>query len=385
MDFDLSEEQRLLKESVDRLIEDRYGDFDRRKSYQQKPQGWSRAVWQDFTDLGLTALPFGESSGGIGGGPVETMIVMEAIGRGLVLEPFLQTTVLGGAALKLGASTALAEAMVSQIIEGSLILALAHTEPQSRYNLSNVQTSARLANGQYILDGRKSLVENGDSADKLIVSARTSGGPTDGDGITLFLVDAKQPGVQIHGSASQDGKRVAEIIFSGAKASKDEILGVPDQGHALLSELICIGIAALAAESVGAMERLHAMTVDYLKTRKQFGVPIGSFQVLQHKSADMMVELEQARSMACYAAMMLSASPNERMAALSAVKIAINKASRFVGQQAIQLHGGIGMTLEYQASHYFKRLTAIEQTFGDTDYHLAELAKVEGEEAAIIA
>jgi alkylation response protein AidB-like acyl-CoA dehydrogenase len=383
MDFDLTDEQQLLKDSVDRLIADRYGDFERRKIYGQCAGGWSRAVWQDFASLGLTALPFSESLGGIGGGPVETMIVMEAIGRGLALEPFLSTVVLGGAALRLGANKTLMETIAPQIAGGDLILALAYAEPESRYNLANVKTSARSSNGHYVLEGRKSLVMNGGSAEKLIVSARTSGSQADADGITMFLADAKAPGVEIHDSASQDGRRVAEIIFSGASVSNDRILGLPGQGYALLSELSDIAIAALAAEAVGAMERLQALTVDYLKTRKQFGIAIGNFQVLQHKAVDMTIALEQARSMACYGAMMLSAEARQRSAALSAVKIQINKSARFLGQQAIQLHGGIGMTAEYQGSHYFKRLTVIEQMFGNTDYHMATLARADEGESLI--
>jgi alkylation response protein AidB-like acyl-CoA dehydrogenase len=335
-------------------------------------------VWQDFASLGLTALPFDESMGGIDGGPIETMIVMEAIGRGLALEPFLSTVVLGGAAIRRGASATLAETIVPQIAEGNLILALAQTERQSRYNLHDVATTARRSNGHYVLDGRKSVVPHGDSADKLIVSARTSGGQRDRDGITLFLVDANAPGVEIHGSASQDGRRIAEILFSGVQVDAGSILGEPDRGHALLAETVDIGIAALAAEAVGAMEALQAMTVDYLKTRKQFGVAIGTFQALQHRAVDMMIALEQARSMACYAAMMAAAPAEERRPALSAVKVQINKSARYVGQQAIQLHGGIGVTAEYQASHFFKRLSGIENTFGDTDYHMAELSRSDG-------
>ncbi len=377
MDFDLTEEQRLLQDSIGRFLEDRYGDFERRKSYQKKPGGWSRSAWQDFTSIGLTALPFSEDKGGIGGGPVETMIVMEAIGRWLALEPFLSTVVIAGTAVNRSLNRPLAESLIPQIADGTCIATLAHSEPQSRYNLANVKTSARRANGHYVIDGRKSLVLHGCSADKLMVSARLGGAQTDPDQIALFVLDAKAPGIEIHGTPSQDGKRVAEIVFSGVQASADQLLAGPEEGYALIGELTAAGIAALAAEAVGAIERLNAMTVDYLMTRKQFGVPIGSFQVLQHKAADMMIALEQARSMAYYGAMMLPAPPRERDAALSAVKIQINKSARLVGQQAIQLHGGIGMTLEYQASHYFKRLTAIEQSFGDTPYHLAQLGKVQ--------
>ncbi len=379
MDFDLTEEQQLLKDSVDRLIADRYGDLERRKTYALSPDGWSKAVWQDFASMGLTTLPFDESAGGIGGGPVETMIVMEAIGRGLVLEPFLQTVVLSGAALRLGSNKKLAEIIGPRIAEGKLIIALALAEPDSRYNLASVKTAARLNNGQYSLDGRKSLVEYGGSADMLIVSARTGGSHTDPNGIALFLVDAGAPGVEIHTTASQDGRRISEIVFSAVPAVEDRMLAPPAQGHAILCELADIAISALAAEAVGAMEKLNALTVDYLKTRKQFGVPIGSFQVLQHKAVDMTIALEQARSMACYGAMMLASPAKERSVALSAVKIQINKSARFIGQQAIQLHGGIGMTSEYQASHYFKRLTAIEQSFGDIDHHMAALLRADGD------
>jgi pimeloyl-CoA dehydrogenase small subunit len=378
MDFDLTDEQRLLKDRFDRLIADRYGDFERRKGYQQEPGGWSRSVWQEFAALGLTALPFDESMGGVGGGPIETMIVMEAIGRGLVLEPFYSTIVLGGAAIRLGAKPALAEALVPQIVEGKLILTLAQVERQSRYNLNDVATVARRSNGHYVLEGRKSVVLYGDSADKLIVSARTAGARRDPEGITLFLVDAKSPGIEIHGTSSQDGRRVAEVIFSGAQVEAGAILGEPDRGLPLLAEIAGIGIAALAAEAVGAMERLHALTLEYLKTRTQFGVTIGSFQALQHHAADMMIALEQARSMAYYATMMLNAPAEERSAAMSAVKIQVNKSARFIGQQAIQLHGGIGMTLEYQGSHYFKRLTTVEAEFGDTDHHIAALSERNG-------
>ncbi len=335
-------------------------------------------MWRDFAELGLTALPFNEAVGGINGGPVETMIVMEAIGRGLALEPFLSTVVLAGTALARGGNRALAEEIASKIAEGDFIVAFAQTERQSRYELHNVGVTARRRNGHYAIEGRKSLVLHGDSAGKLLVSARTAGAQRDREGITLFFVDAKAPGVEIHASASQDGRRVAEILLSGAEAAASSIIGEVDGGYALLGEIVDAGIAALAAEAVGAMERLHGLTLEYLKTRKQFGVPIGNFQALQHRAADMMIALEQARSMAYYAAMMAQESAERRRPALSAAKVQINKSARFVGQQAIQLHGGIGVTAEYQAGHYFKRLSAIENTFGDTDYHMAELSQWDG-------
>ncbi len=378
MDFDLSEEQSQIKDSVDRLIEDRYGDFERRQAYAKETGGWSRAVWRDYVNLGLTALPFGESEGGIGGGPLETMIVMEAIGRGLTLEPFFSTVVLGAAALRLGGTSEQRETLIPQIIAGELIIALAHGERQARYDLFDVATTAREAEGGFVLDGHKAMVLHGDSADRLIVSARTSGGRRDKSGISLFLVDAKAPGVEIHGYEGQDAQRVAEITLNGVKIGADAMLGQRGEGLGLLEHIVDIGIAALAAEAVGAMEALHLLTVDYLKTRKQFGVPIGSFQALQHRAVDMMIALEQARSMAVLAAMVANSAPGERRASISAAKVQINRSARFVGQQAIQLHGGIGMTMEYKAGHYFKRLTMIESQFGDTDYHLAKVSEAGG-------
>ncbi len=378
MDFDLTQEQALLKDSVDRLIADRYGDFERRGHYAAEPGGWSRTVWKDYADLGLTLLPFEESMGGIGGGPLETMIVMEAMGRGLTLEPFLATMVLGAAALRLGGTPDQQQALIPKIAAGDMILALAQGERQARYDLFDVATTAREAEGGFVLDGHKTMVVHGDSADMLIVSARISGERRDKSGIALFLVDAKAPGVEIHGYDGQDAQRVAEIALNGVKAGANSVLGAREQGLALLEHVVDTGIAALAAEAVGAMDALHALTVDYLKTRKQFGVPIGSFQVLQHRAVDMMIALEQARSMAIFAAMMADAEPKQRRAAISAAKVQINRSARHVGQQAIQLHGGIGMTMEYKAGHYFKRLTMIEVLFGDTDHHLARVAEAGG-------
>jgi pimeloyl-CoA dehydrogenase small subunit len=378
MDFDLTQEQSLLKDSVDRLIADRYGDFERRNGYAKEPGGWSRSVWRDYVDLGLTLLPFEESMGGIGGGPLETMIVMEAVGRGLTLEPFLSTMVLGAAALRLGGTRQQQDVIIPKIAAGEMILALAQGERQARYDLFDVATTAREAEGGFVLDGHKGMVVHGDSADMLVVSARTSGERRDKAGMTLFLVDATATGVEIHGYDGQDALRVAEVTLNGVKVGADAMLGARDQGLALLEHIVDIGIAALAAEAVGAMDVLHALTIEYLKTRKQFGVAIGSFQALQHRAVDMMIALEQARSMSVFAAMMVNAEPKTRRAAISAAKVQINRSARYVGQQAIQLHGGIGMTMEYKAGHYFKRLTMIESLFGDTDYHLAKVAEAGG-------
>jgi alkylation response protein AidB-like acyl-CoA dehydrogenase len=311
------------------------------------------------------------------------MIVMEAIGRALALEPFLATVVIGGSLLRRGGSDALRAALVPQIAAGDLRIAFAHAERQARYDLADIAVTARRDGGDYILDGAKSLVIHGDSADKLIVSARLSGDRRDRDGIGLFVVDVTAPGLSRRGYPTVDGLRAAEVTLSGVRTGADGVLGEPGAAFPLIEQAVDAAIAALAAEAVGAMAALHEMTVDYLKTRKQFGVPIGSFQVLQHRAADMLIELEQARSMAMFATVMAEEpDPAERRKAIAAAKVQIGRSARFVGQQAIQLHGGIGMTMEYKAGHYFKRITMIDTLFGDADHHLAELARLGGLSAA---
>ncbi len=378
MDFDLSEEQRMLRESVERLIGERY-DFEQRKQYMKEGPGFSKTMWAQYAELGLLGLPFSEEYGGSGGGPVETMIVMEAFGRGLTLEPYLATVVMGGGLVSLAGSEAQRTEILPRIADGNLFLALAHSEPQSRYDLADVAcTATRDADG-WILNGQKSFVQHGDSADKLIVSARIKGERRDPEGIALFLVDANADGVERRGYPTQDGLRAAEVRLSGVKVRSSDALGEPGKGHSLLRSIAERALAALAAEAVGAMSAAHEITIDYLKTRKQFGVTIGSFQALQHRAVDIFVNLEQARSMALYATMMLEEpDPAERSKAISAATVQIRRSGKFVGQQAVQLHGGIGMTLEYKIGHYFKRFTAMETMFGDTDHHLAALARAGG-------
>ena len=378
MDFELSEEQRLLKDSVERLTTQRY-DFEARRKYMAEPDGWSRALWKQYVDLGLTALPFPEDHGGIGGGPVETMIVMEAFGRALALEPYFATVVMGGGFLRRGASDAVKGALLPKVAAGEVLLSFAHVERQARYDLADVATTAKKDGAGYVLDGAKSLAGHGDCADQLIVSARVAGDQRAKSGIGLFLVDAKASGVSRRGYPTVDGLRAAEVTLSGVKVGADAVIGEPGDAFPLIEQVVDSGIAALAAEAVGAMSAMHEITVDYLKTRKQFGVPIGSFQVLQHKSVDMFVALEQARSMALYATMMAGeADAGERRKAVSAAKVQIGRSARLVGETAVQLHGGIGMTMEYKAGHYFKRLTMIDLAFGDADHHLRLLAQAGG-------
>jgi pimeloyl-CoA dehydrogenase small subunit len=374
MDFDLSSEQTQLKDGVDRLIAATYGSLEARQKLAKEPLGFSETIWAQFAEMGLTGIPFEEEDGGFGGGPVETMVVMEALGRGLALEPYLATVVLGGGVLRLAGSAALKERLIPGIVEGTTRLALAFTEKQSRYDLFDVATTAKASSGGFVLEGAKSVVIHGDSARHLIVSARTSGGRRDHDGISLFLVPAHAPGVKVNGYATQDGGRAAEIALSAVTVGEADLIGRLDHGLPILERVAEFAITALAAEAVGIMEALHALTVDYLKTRQQFGAPIGNFQVLQHRAVDMLMALEQARSMAFYAAMMVDhTDARERAAALSAVKVQINRSCRLVGQEAVQLHGGIGMTMEYLGAHYFKRLTMIESLFGDTAHHLRKV------------
>lgn len=373
MDFELSDEQRLLKDSVERLVADRYG-FESRKKYMAGPQGWSEEVWGQYAELGLLGLPFAEEYGGFGGGPVETMIVMEAFGRGLILEPYFATVILGGGVLRHAASAAQRKALLPLVGAGKLKLALAHTERHSRHDLANVTTTARADGDGFVLNGAKSVVLHGDCADKIIVSARVSGGQRDRAGIGLFLVDAAD--VTRQGYPTQDGLRAAEITLTNAPA---EALGDPAGGLPILERVIDEAIAALAAEGVGIMAEMHDLTVEYLKTRQQFGRPIGQFQVLQHRSVDMFVALEQSRSITLYGTMLAGDdNADERARAMAATKVQIGRAGRHIGQECVQLHGGIGMTAEYKAGHYFKRITMIDKLYGDADAHLARLAAMGG-------
>ena len=380
MDFSLTDEQRLLRESVERLFADHYA-FDARKRYAQEPGGWSRAMWKRYAELGLLGLPFGEHYGGSAGGPVETMIVMETLGRALALEPYLATVVLAGGLLRVGAGDAIRADVLPKIAGGDLILAFGHVERQSRYDLADVAVTARRDGGGYILDGAKSLVLHGDSADKFVVSARLAGGQRDRTGIGLFMIDAKSPGASVRGYATVDGLRAAELSLNSVRT--DVAIGEPGAAFPLIEQVADLAMAALAAEAVGAMTAMQDITVDYMKTRKQFGVAIGGFQVLQHRAADMLIALEQARSMAMLATMMAAdGDVRERRQAISAAKVQIGRSARFIGQQAIQIHGGIGMTMEASIGHYFKRVTMIDSLFGDADHHLGLLAEAGGSIAA---
>lgn len=375
MDFDLTEEQRLLRDSVDRLVADNY-TFEKRKAHRVEPDGWSRALWAQYAELGLLGLPFAEEHGGFGGGGIETMLVMEAFGRALVLEPYLATVVLAGTALRLAGSAAQQQALLPAIAEGALVLAWAHGERQARYDLSDVLTTAKPRGDGWVIDGAKSVVTHGDCADKLIISARTAGNRNDETGLTLFLVDAQAPGVARRAYRMRDATGAAEIALSGVEVAGDAVLGDAGGAFPVIERVVETGIAATCAEAVGAMQALQDMTLEYLKTRTQFGRIIGENQALQHRATEMFMSLEQGRSMAMLAAMAVGEeNAVERAHNIAMAKVAVGQAARFVSQNAVQLHGGIGMTDELAVGHYFRRIMVIEHTFGDATHHLGRLAR----------
>ena len=375
MDFDLNDEQRLLRDSVNRLLADRYG-FEARRAHRTGPDGWSRDMWRQFAELGVLGLPFAEEHGGFGGGAMETSLVMEAFGRALVVEPYLATVVMCGGLLRHAASDAQRSAVVPGIAAGERVLAYAQVERQSRWSLNDVLVKAEPDGEGWRISGSKSLVLHGDSADTLLVTARTAGEHRERHGIGLFMVDASAPGVSRRGYPTQDGMRAAEVTFDNVPA---EALGDPGEALPVLERVQDETLAALCAEAVGVMQAMHDMTVDYLKTRTQFGRPIGDNQALQHRAVDMYVSLEQARSMALYGTVMAAGSDApERLRAMHATKVQIGRSGRHIGQEAVQLHGGIGVTMEYAVGHHFKRMTVIERTLGDTDSHLAALARLGG-------
>src|SRR5271170_8176228 len=374
MDFELSEEQQLLRHSWVRYFADHY-EFESRQRYAHEPRGWSLIAWKQYADLGLLGLPFDEEHGGSGGGPVETMIAMEQIGRALALEPYLATVVLAGGLIRLGGTDAMRADLLPKIAGGELGLAFAHTERQARYDLADIAATARRDGDGYVLDGAKTLVLHGDTAEKFIVSARLSGARNERNGLALFLVDATAPGISVRGYPTVDGLRAAEVSLSNVRVEAAAAIGEPGAAFPLIERIVDAAIAALCAEAVGAMAAMQESTVEYMKTRKQFGVTIGSFQVLQHRAAEMLIAVEQARSMAMLATMMAGEEDvRQRRAAISAAKVQIGRSGRFVGQQAIQIHGGIGMTMETKVGHYFKRVTTIDTQFGDADHHLGIVA-----------
>jgi len=381
MDFNYTEEQELLKDSVGKFLEKNYS-FEARREIVDSRQSMSPTVWEGFASLGLLGLPIPPEYNGFGGNAVDTMLVMEAFGRHLVVEPYLSTVVMGAGTIVLAGSEPQRRILLPSIVDGSMKLAFAHGEPGSRHALSHVETTARQEGGFWVLNGNKSVVVHAAVADLLIVSARTSGDIRDPRGISLFFVNPAEEGVSGREYPTYDGMRAAEVQLVDVHVGLDSLIGVLDQGYPLLELVVDRAIAGLCAEAVGCMGALNAATLEYLKTRQQFGVPIGKFQVLQHRMVDMLIQYEQAKSMACLAAVKVdSPDAGERRRAVSGAKELIGRTGRQIGQQAIQLHGGMGMTDELNVGHYFKRLTAIDTLFGDSDHHLARFAAATRTEA----
>jgi alkylation response protein AidB-like acyl-CoA dehydrogenase len=374
VDFSFSDEQTLLKDSVERFIQNDYA-FEKRQKLVKSDLGFSAANWKTYADLGWLGVPFAEADGGYGGGPIETMLIMEQFGRGLVVEPFVPTVILVGGMLKIAANKSQKEKYIAHIVDGSLQGAFAFAEPQGRFNLADLTTTAVKTDAGYVLNGHKAVVLNGPSADLLVVSARTSGQQRSRSGVTLFLVDRTTPGVSRRDYPTVDALRASEVRFDNATVPKSAVLGRVGKGLEVVEQAVDEATLAIGAEAVGCMEVLYKSTVEYCKTRVQFGQPIGKFQVLQHRMVDMFMEYEQSKSLMFMAAMRLAEGYGpEAQKAVSAFKVQVGKSGRFVGQQAVQLHGGMGMTDELKVSHWFKRLTAAQVMFGDSDAHLQRYA-----------
>ena len=373
MDFSFTEEQGQLRDAVRRYLAQEY-TFDARKKIIHGA-GISDSAWAGMAELGLMGVPIPEPYGGFSGTGVDLLVVMEELGRGLVVEPYFATVVMGAAFVRLGGGDAHKAALLPHVADGSLKLACALTERQSRHELHNVMLSGAASTNGFSLNGSKTVVLHGGQADKLIVSARTAGQSRDKAGITVFLLDKAAAGVSIRDYRTIDGMRAADVTFTNVQVGKEAVLGGVGEGYALIERVAQIGVMALCAEAVGCMAAINEQTIEYLKTRKQFGVVIGKFQVLQHRATEMFMELEQARSLAYLASVKVdSADAAERARAIHAAKVRAGRAIKFVGQAAIQMHGGMGMTDELAVSHFFKRATMIEATLGDTDHHLAAFA-----------
>jgi alkylation response protein AidB-like acyl-CoA dehydrogenase len=374
MDIQWTEDQELLRSSVQRFLKDQYS-FDARRKIVATDEGWSRKHWDGFAELGLCAAPFREESGGLGGGPLATLIIMREFGRHLVVEPFFETVVLAGGLIEAAGSQAQRDQFLSAIMAGLSTWALAWTEMKGRYDLGSVATTAKRQGDHYVLTGAKTAVIAAPWADWLIVSARTSGDKRERDGVSLFIVDPHSPNLDLRSFKTIDGRRAAEIALNGVQAPADHLLGNEGDGVAILEACRDRAIAALCAEALGVMGESNSVTLEYAKTRKQFGVPLGSFQVLQHRMVDMFMALEEATSLTQYLHLSLASREPEVSRIASAAKTKVGYAAKFIAEQAVQLHGGMGMTDELNVGHYFKRITAINVQFGDPSYHLTRYAR----------
>jgi alkylation response protein AidB-like acyl-CoA dehydrogenase len=373
MDFSLSDVQTMLADSVEKFVTNEY-NFESRQKYSDSDTGYSAEVWQTFCELGWTAVPFADDDGGFDGGPVETMILMQQFGRGLVVEPYLANVVLAGGVLRRVASDTQKAEWLRPLIDGEIQAALAFVEPQSRYELVNIETTATPEGDGWCINGTKGVVFNGGNADLLIIPARTAGDTTATDGISLFAVGGSADGVSRRVYPTVDGHQAAEIKLNDVRVDATALLGDAGQGSTALASTIDEATLAICAEAVGIMQVLTDKTVEYTKNRVQFGVPIGTFQALQHRMVDMLTASEQSYSLLLWATMANADGTEDASKSISAIKYQVGTAGTLVGQEAVQLHGGMGISWELDIGHYFKRLTAINQMFGNADWHLDKLA-----------
>ena len=369
MNFELSEEQKMIQQSVERFVQENY-DLPKRVEISSKDPGYSKEYWGSMAELGWLGLPFDEKDGGFGGNQIDTLVIMEQFGKGLVLEPFIANVVLGGGAIQIGGSEELKKEMLPGLIAGSKQMTLAYAEQQSRFDLEDVATSARQEGDKFIINGQKSMVLNAESADHIVVVTRTSGGQVDEEGITLFLVDSNTKGIELQNFPTVDGLRASEITFDKVEVSSERMIGELGKGFDILRVVSNNAILAVCAEAVGAMEILYKDTVEYTQQREQFDHPLSDFQVLQHRMVDMFMEYEQCKSLLFRATMETIQDPVLAQRTIHALKHLIGKSGIFVGENAVQLHGGMGVTEELRIGHFFKRLLVIDSQFGNADFHL---------------
>ena len=369
MNFELSDEQKMIQQSVERFVQDNY-DLNTRISLSSDNLGYSNDYWKSMAELGWLGLPFDESDGGFGGNQIDVLVIMEQFGKGLVLEPYLASVVMGGGALKKGGTESLKKEILPGLVDGTKQLSFAYAEQQSRFDLEDVITSARKEKDTFILNGQKSMVQNAETADHIVIAARTSGGQIDENGITLFLVDASSEGLSMDNFPTIDGLRASEITLKNVSVNADRVVGNVDAGFEILQSVANDAILALSAEAVGAMEVLYKDTVEYTQQREQFDHPMSEFQVLQHRMVDMFMEYEQCKSMLYRATMESVQDPKAAQRTIHGLKHLIGKSGLFVGENAVQLHGGMGVTEELRIGHFFKRLLVIDSMFGNADHHL---------------
>jgi pimeloyl-CoA dehydrogenase small subunit len=369
VDFNFTEEQKMVRDGLTRMVREQY-DWETRRKAIASDAGWRPEVWSQLAELGILGMPFSEDDGGFGGGAVDAMVIMEEFGKGLVIEPFVPTVVCAGGFLKHGGTAAQKEEHIGGIVDGSRVFAFAYAEPRGRYDYADLATTAKKDGAGYVLNGHKAVVVGAPWASHLIVTARTSGDQRDRAGVSVFVVDKASAGIVTRDYETVDGRRASEVYFENVSIPAEALIGEEGAGLALIELVTDEAIAALCAEACGAMKVAHAMTVEYSRQRKQFGVPIGSFQVLQHRMVDMYTAYEQSVSLTYLATLRLGAGETERKRAVSAAKVGVGQSARLIGQEAVQIHGGNGVTDEYAIGHYFKRLTIFDAEFGNVDHHM---------------